>query len=198
MERQKIIVASSKETLQEIEALLSFTGFHIIGNFPSGNETLRRIAVLLPDIVITDYTLTDMTGVELAQNVEHLKICPTVIIANPGQSDYVEEFKQDSFDIFCITKPLDKIVLNHTLSLIARLSKRMHYFECKAGELEQKLADRKLIEKAKGLLMEKFKMTEDQAYKHIKQKAMNASKTIAQISQGIVNTLIPTKNDKKI
>ena len=193
MDQSKIIIASSKEVLAMLADQLSVTAFHIADTSLSGNETLRKAAFLLPDLIITDYSLTDMTGIELAQAVEDLKICPVVILATPEQSEYIEELKKDSLDIFCLTKPLDSTVLNHMLSLVIRLTKRMHGFERKIDELEHKLEDRKLIDKAKGLLMEKFNLTEDQAYKQMRQKAMNMSKPVSQIAKSIVGMLTPSK-----
>jgi response regulator NasT len=187
MERAKIIIAAPQNVLSSVKNQLTASSFTILDSCVSGNETLRKVTALLPDIIITDYNLTDMTGLDLAKAAEHLHICPVIVLANQTQSEYVEELKKNSLDIFCITKPINPLVLNHTLSLILRLTRRMHEFENQVDELKQQIEDRKVIERAKGILMEKFNMTENQAYKEMQKKAMNSSKPLAQIARTIVD-----------
>jgi response regulator NasT len=187
MERAKIIIASSKEMLVFLKSQIIAASFAIADSSVSGNEVLRKITTLLPDIVITDYNLTDMTGLDLAKDIEHLRICPVIVLANQAQSEYVEELKKNSLDIFCVTKPINGLVLNHTISLILRLTRRMQEFEHQVDDLKHQLEDRKVIEKAKGILMEKFNMTENQAYKELQKKAMNSSKPLSQIAKTIID-----------
>ncbi|MCL1971996.1 MAG: ANTAR domain-containing protein [Endomicrobia bacterium] len=194
MPQVKIIIAGSELALSDLKDRLRVQFFEIIASAASGNEILRNVSCFQPDFVITDYLLTDMNGMELAQAIEHLDICPTVILANSEQSEYIDELKGESLNIFCITKPLDTTVLNHTLASVVRLTRKIHYFEHKIEELEHKLEDRKLIDKAKGLLMEKFNMTEDQAYKQMRRKAMNLSKPLIEVAKSLVEMLTPSKN----
>ncbi|MDR2425942.1 MAG: ANTAR domain-containing protein [Endomicrobium sp.] len=187
MDKAKIIFAGSESVVNSVKKQLEIASFTIMGSSISGNEALRKVTTLFPDIVITDYNLTDMTGLDFAQMVEHSRICPVIVLADFRQSEYVEELKKKSFEIFCITKPIDSLVLNHTISLILRLTRRMHEYEHQVDELKHKLEDRKLIEKAKGILMKKFDMDEDDAYKEMQKKAMNSSKQIVQIAKTIID-----------
>ncbi|MDR1195666.1 MAG: ANTAR domain-containing protein [Endomicrobium sp.] len=187
MDKAKIIFAGSEEVINSVKKQLERALFTVMGSTPSGNEALRKVTTFFPDIVITDYNLTDMTGLDFAKMVEHSHICPVIVLADLRQSEYVEDLKQKSFDIFCITKPVNPMVLNHTISLILRMTRRMHEYEHQVDELKHKLEDRKLIEKAKGILMKKFEMDEDGAYKEMQKKAMNSSKPIAQIAKTIID-----------
>jgi response regulator NasT len=183
----KILIAASNDIAGTLKSQIIPASFSVIDSSVSGNDTLRKISLLLPDVVVSDYNLTDMTGFDLAKYIEHLHICPIIILANQVQSEYVEELKKNSLDIFCVTKPINPLVLNHTLSLVLRLSRRIHEFEHQVDDLKHQLEDRKIVEKAKGILMEKFNMTENQAYKEMQKKAMNSSKPLAQIAKTIID-----------
>lgn len=187
MDRAKIIIAASNEVLSSVKSQLTTSLFTVLDSSYSGNEILRKVTTMFPDIVITDYNLTDMTGLDLARTIENLHICPVIVLANPTQSEYVEDLKKNSLDIFCVTKPVETHVLNHTISLVLRLSRRVHEIERQVDDLKHQLEDRKVIERAKGLLMKKFNLNEDAAYKEMQKKAMNSSKTIAQIAKTIVD-----------
>jgi response regulator NasT len=187
MDRNKIIIAASNKVLASVKNLLTASLYDTTDVSPSGGEAFRKASSLFPDLVITDYPLTDMTGIELAKMLEDARICPVIVLANQVQSEYAEDLKGNSLDIFCITKPLNGQVLNHTVALVLRLTQRIRVYEHQVDELKQRLEDRKYIEKAKGILMSKFNMNEDDAYKELRKKAMNAAKPLGQIAKTIID-----------
>ncbi len=188
MNKQNLFLVCQKQISGKIKALLSLSAnpFLIteIGN--SGNEALRKITQLIPDVVITDYSLLDMNGFDFAIKLEELKICPTIILANPFQSDYIDELKKDSLNIFCITKPIKKQVLTHTLELAVRLSHKFHAIEEKISNLETQIEERKNVDRARGILMKKFNMDENTAYNSIRKKSMDSGRTINDIAKTII------------
>ena len=188
MDKQSLFLVCQEQISRKIKALLSLStnSFSIteIGN--SGNEALRKIIKVIPDVIIADYSLLDMNGFEFATKAEDLKICPIIILANPLQSDYIDELKKDSLNIFCITKPIKKQVLIHTIELAVRLSHKFHAIEKKISDLETQIEERKNVDRAKGLLMKKFNMDENTAYNSIRKKAMDSGRTINDIAKTII------------
>jgi response regulator NasT len=73
------------------------------------------------------------------------------------------------------------------LYLTVRLTKRLHEYEHEIESLKKRLDDRKIIEKAKGILMNKFNLTEDAAYKQMRSKAMNSAKPLVEVAKNIVD-----------
>lgn len=182
-----LLVCSQKQAI-ELKALLSLSvnNFTITHIERSGNEVLRMVNQILPDIIITDYSLEDMTGYELAVKIEELKICPTIILANTFQSDNIDELKKGSLDIFCITKPINKQVLIHTTELAVRLSHKFRDMEQKVVNLEYQIEERKNVDRARGILMKKFNMDEESAYNNLRKKAMDSGRTINDIAKTII------------
>ena len=190
MENARVILVCSQNTADEIKTLLSSSysyNFSVLYVTESGNEAVRKISNLLPDITITDFFLSDINGLELANKIEDLKICPCIILANPVQSDFIDELKNaDTTDVFCITKPVNRQVLIHTAELEIRMQHKIHDIEQKIITLQQEIEERKNVARAKGILMKKFDMSEDKAYNNIRRKAMDQGKTINEISKMII------------
>ena len=189
MDKTNLLLVCSQKQADEIKALLSLSAnnFSITHVEKSGNEVLRIVNQIIPDIIITEYSLEDMNGYDLAVKIEELKICPTIILANSFQSDNIDELKKDSLDIFCITKPINKQVLIHTTALAVRLSHKFRDIEQKVTNLEYQIEERKNVDRARGILMKKFKMDEESAYNNIRKKAMDSGRTINDIAKTIIN-----------
>ena len=189
MNETNLLLVCSQKQAEELKALLSLSAnnFVITHIEKSGNEVLRKVNQVLPDIIITDYALEDMNGYELAVKIEELKICPTIILANTFQSDNIDELKKGSLDIFCITKPINKQVLIHTTELAVRLSHKFRDMEQKVVNLQYQIEERKNVDRARGILMKKFNMDEESAYNNLRKKAMDSGRTINDIAKTIIN-----------
>ncbi|MDD5020980.1 MAG: ANTAR domain-containing protein [Endomicrobiaceae bacterium] len=188
MDIPKILLVCSEATEKEIKNIISLSpnNFRIIDVCRSGNDGLRRASILLPDVVVTEYTLTDMKGFDIAEKIEELNLCPTIIVTNPSQSAYIDDLKKDSINIFCITKPLHNLVLLHTIELAVRLSHKFYSIKQKVQSLEYQLEERKNVDIARGILMKKFHLDEAQAYKNLQKKAMDSGRTINDIAKTII------------
>ena len=198
MNETNLLLVCSEKQAEELKALLSLStsNFVITHIEKSGNEVLRKVNQFVPDIIITDYSLEDMTGYELAVKVEELKICPTIILANPFQSDNIDELKKGSLDIFCITKPVNKQVLIHTAELAVRLSHKFRDMEQKVVNLQYQIEERKNVDRARGILMKKFNMDEEAAYNNLRKKAMDSGRTINNIAKTIIQLFEKFKEDE--
>lgn len=188
MDNYKILLVCSEALSNEIKAVLSSSvnNFSVIYVSNSGNDVLRKVSIMMPAAVIADYNLLDMNGFTLASKIEELRICPTIILTNIAQSDFINELKKHSIDIFCITKPVNNQVLLHTTELAVRLSHKFYDMEKKVQSLEQQIEERKNVDRARGILMKKFKLDEAQAYRNLQKKAMDSGRTINDIAKTII------------
>lgn len=188
MNETNLLLVCSQKQATELKALLSLSSsnFVITHIEKSGNEVLRKVNQIVPDIIITDYSLEDMNGYDLAVKIEELRICPTIILANTFQSDNIDELKKGSLDIFCITKPINKQVLIHTTELAVRLSHKFRDMEQKVVNLQYQIEERKNVDRARGILMKKFNMDEESAYNNLRKKAMDSGRTINDIAKTII------------
>ncbi|MFA7073905.1 MAG: ANTAR domain-containing protein [Endomicrobiaceae bacterium] len=188
MDNYKILLVCSEALSNEIKSVLSSSvnNFSVLYVSNSGNDVLRKVSIMMPAAVIADYNLLDMNGFTLASKVEELRICPTIILTNIAQSDFINELKRHSIDIFCITKPINNQVLLHTTELAVRLSHKFYDMEKKVQSLEHQIEERKNVDRARGILMKKFKLDEAQAYRNLQKKAMDSGRTINDIAKTII------------
>ncbi len=189
MDKAKILIVASESVEKEIKNIFSssLNNFKIIDVCRSGNDALRKISSLSPDVVVTDYILTDMTGFEIAGKIEELNICPAIVLtSNQSQSDFIDDLKKDSINIFCITRPLHNLVLTHTVELAVKLSHKFYSIQKQVHSLENKLEERRNVDIARGILMKKFNLDEAQAYRNLQKKAMDSGRTINEIAKTII------------
>jgi response regulator NasT len=109
-------------------------------------------------------------------------------MTNDAQKGYVES-RAGYMDIVCLIKPVSRAVLLNSVELLIRSSIRIQKLETELNEMRADLDTRKLIDKAKALLMEKSGLTEQEAYRRIQKQSMDTGVPMKQVSKIIVDTM---------
>lgn len=149
-----------------LEAILQADGHEVVGTVLNGADLVKQAKSLQPDLIITDIVMPEITGIEAASEIYAER--PTAIIILSGFSD--EELVRKGFQNHAITyllKPVDRKQLR--AAIVMALEHHEHLMELReeTDSLEQALEGRKVIERAKGVLMERLKLTEDQAHRKL-------------------------------
>lgn len=161
--------------------ILQKLGYDVINTDNSGPGLLRKIRAQHPDIVIADANLKGMSGFEISNVVEGEGICPCILTFKSSPSEYALQLQKKLVYAY-IQKPLNIEILNYTID------NAFHTFK-KLSNLERKLQERKLVEKAKGLLMKKYSLSETEAYEYIRKKSMDKCVSIGKLSESIIKVL---------
>ena len=144
----------------------------------SGEETIKE-AQGAHVLLLTAYKLADMTGGELAkalgENADVLMIVP---------GDY-EESEKDGGALL-LRNPLSQDALYQAIRASMHAQKKTLAWKAKAQKSERVLEERKIIDRAKGRLMDKMKMSEKQAHYHIQKKSMDLGKRIVDVAREIL------------
>jgi len=186
MDEIRIIVALNNESQATVmKNLLSENGYNEVYVAKDGQECLRRARLLKPDIAILDFDLPSYTGHEVAEILEEDGICGAVLIANESQRSIINEFKGQR-DLTCLIKPISKSTLISTIDLIVRSNKKIRSLEKQVQELKETLETRKLVEKAKGIFMNKYEITEQEAFRKIQKQSMDKGIPVREIAKAII------------
>ena len=148
-QREVIVALHNLDTAHKIEMLIADAGYRVLAVCNSGNDLIRKTMSLDPEIIIIGYKLTDMTILDIYDALSDK--CSFLAIVNETYRTYVQE----ETDIFCISNPISKGVLISSLDLICQSNKKVMKLKEKVSRLERTMQERKIIEKAKGILMEK-------------------------------------------
>jgi response regulator NasT len=175
-----------------IKSILQSKGYSIACDERDGPSLLRKVRSILPDFVIISCNIPGMKGSEIARIVEGDRIAPVILIADSPQDMLAREMGSDNFAY--ILKPVSEIQLIGTIEFVYSYFKRLVNLEHEVSELKEMLETRKLVEKAKGILMDKFNMKEKDAFKFIQKKSMDECAPITDIARKIIDYVKDKKN----
>ncbi|KMT21761.1 ANTAR domain-containing response regulator [Clostridium cylindrosporum] len=182
MPSYKIIIGDNDESfLETLKFRISQTGHRVLDTDTSGAALLRKIRSLSPDIVIAEATLKGVSGFEIADILEGEGICPCIVSFKGEPSQYKINISRKKVKTY-LRKPVDyseiDYLLKHSIDEFHRALKE-----------EKKAKEKKTVDKAKKMLMEKYNLGEEDAYKYIRKKSMDKGSTMYKISLILIDVL---------
>ncbi|MEL7564935.1 MAG: ANTAR domain-containing protein [Dehalobacterium sp.] len=184
----KIFIGSKDRALRKrIKTILQQQGHLIIGEAEDGTASLRIIRRVLPDLVILDKDLPGISGMELTRIIEEDKIAP-VLLLTPSWEQHLFEKAKDSWIFAFLVKPIQEGHLLSTASFVMNAFQKMLTLERQVTELKETIEARKLIDRAKGILMKNMGLSESEAYRRIQQQSMDQCIPMKKIAEAIILT----------
>lgn len=186
MKNEVILVSARSQKLAEkIRAVMETGLFNATDICTSGSETLRKARMINPDLLVIDYELGDMTGYQVSEVIISENLGSIILLANQIQKDYVEH-NFESPHLICLRKPLNKAVLINSVEIALKNRKSIRVFETEIERLKKDIQSRKIIEKAKGILMKKLEIDEEEAYTKMRKKSMDNQMPMKKIANMII------------
>lgn len=183
-EDEAIIRLDLKETLEE-------EGYEVVGETGRGDEVVQLIREHKPDLAILDIKMPGLDGLQASRLVSNEKLCPVVLVTAFSQREIIEQAR-DAGALAYIVKPFQKTDLIPAIELAIGRFRELQLLSNEVGALEEQLETRKLLDRAKGVLIDKFSFTENDAYLFVQRAAMSERTKMRDIAERIVNgTLLP-------
>jgi response regulator NasT len=182
----RIMIAMNNETLiTKLKAILAEAGYTVIEQSGDGADCLRKIRTLKPDIVIMEYNLPFMNGLELSRVALEDKICDVLMFVTLEQEGLLEEIRRET-GFVSLVKPVNRVLLISSLEIMVKNQRKIRQLEKDIEELKSSLDTRKEVEKAKGLLMTNLGLTENEAFKRIQKQSMDRGIPMKEIAKAII------------
>lgn len=178
-EDEAIIRLDLRETLQE-------EGYEVVGDCGRGDEAVTLVKQKNPDVVILDIKMPVMTGLEAAKLIAAMKICPVVMLTAFSQREIIEQAR-DAGALAYLVKPFQKSDLVPAIELAIARFAEMQALTGEVAALGAQLEIRKLVDRAKGILIDKHAMSENDAFTYIQKMAMSERVKMGEISQRIIS-----------
>ncbi len=189
MKSEAILVsARSSEFVGKLRQVLEQAFFNITDTCVSGSETLRKVRIYQPDLLVVDYDLGDMTGFQVAEVVINGGMCSVILLANQMQKDYSEQYFEYPY-LICLGKPINKAVLLNSVEIALKSRKGLRSLENEIERLKEDINTRKSIGKAKGIMMDKLGLSEEEAYKRLQKRSMDSQMPMKTVAEIIIATL---------
>ena len=182
-----LVISSSEKFNGTLKELLSDERYSPVKFKTDINSANRELLERKYDFVIINSPIHNDDGIRLAIELSAAKGTVTLLMVK--DEFYLTTFERVSpFGIFTMPKPTTKQILSLAFDFMASMSERLSRLEKKTISLEDRMQEIRIINRAKWILIEKFKMSEEEAHKVIEKRAMNASITKREVAEDIINT----------
>ncbi|MEO1526528.1 MAG: response regulator [Planctomycetota bacterium] len=183
----KIVIADDEELLvEELCMYMQEAGHHVVATAQTGCELVEAAAAQGPDLIVTDIKMPDMDGLQAVKKICADRPIPVIIISAYHDEEYIAEAKQQCVMSYLV-KPISEANLKAAIALAIKRFDEFEMLLAENKDLRQTLADRKVIERAKGLLMKRAGLDEPSAFKRLQAKAREKSLRMADLAQSIVD-----------
>ena len=188
MESLRILIADDEAIIRlDLTKTLENMGHKVVAEASDGRTALNFARKNELDLAILDIKMPEMDGLDAAKIIADEKICPVLLLTAYSQQDLINRAKEAGVFGYLI-KPFKESDLLPTIEITISRYKEMQALEQEVGTLQDKLETRKLVDRAKGILMTKRGMSEQEAFRWIQLQSMNNRKTMREIAEAIILT----------
>jgi response regulator NasT len=183
--RRVLVVDDHDPSRTRLIRTLKKCGYEIAGEAASGKVALVLARTAAPDVILMAVGLGDIDGIETARDMMQATPLPIILITSHYDAATIDRAKLAGVMGYLV-KPLRAEELSPTIELALTRFQDVVSLQEENSTLKETLEARKLIERAKGLLMKQKNLSEDQAYNLIKKASMNLRKPMADVAQAIL------------
>jgi len=184
----KILIAEDETIIRlDLRGLLERAGHEVVAEARDGSEAVALAEEHEPDLVIMDVKMPKLDGIDAAKKILDARPLPIVLLTAFDQSELVAR-AGDAGIFSYLVKPFREQDVLPAIELARRRHEELAAARAEADSLSQALADRKLIERAKGLLMEKEKLNEADAFARLRKASQVSGRPLRVISEAVIAT----------
>ena len=188
MERVRVVIADDESVIcMDLREMLTNLGYLVVGEAGDGRSAVNLGRELRPDVMLMDIKMPDMDGIEATRILTGERIAPVVLLTAFSQRDLVER-AQEAGVIAYLVKPVAEADLAPAIEIAMARFAEFRELEKEIDDLQDQLESRKLVDRAKGILMDTQGMTEAEAFRRIQKMSMNTRKSMKEIAQAILLT----------
>jgi response regulator NasT len=185
----RVLIAEDEALIRlDLKEMLEEEGYEVVGEAGDGETAVSMAEQLRPDLVILDVKMPVMDGIAAAERIAGARVAPVVILTAFSQRDLVERARAAGAMAYLV-KPFQKKDLLPTIEMAASRFAEIVALENEVSDLADRLETRKLVERAKGVLMEKQGMTEPEAFRWIQRTAMDRRTSMKIVATAVLEGL---------
>jgi AmiR/NasT family two-component response regulator len=186
LERTRVIIADDESIIRmDVREMLTNLGYLVVGEVGDGRSAVNLARELKPDILVMDVKMPDMDGIEAAKVLTEERIAPVLLLTAYSQRDLVERAK-DAGVAGYIVKPFQESDLAPAIEVALARFREFRALEQEVEDLQEALRTRKLVDRAKGILMDTQDLKEAEAFRKIQKMSMNTRKPMRQVAEAII------------
>ncbi|MCZ7525768.1 MAG: response regulator [Acidimicrobiia bacterium] len=188
----RVVLAEDEAIIRlDLKELLEEEGYEVVAETGRGDEAIELVRELRPDVAILDIKMPGMDGLTAARHISGERLAAVVILTAFSQRELVEQ-ATDAGAFAYLVKPFQKSDLIPALEVAMRRHAELVALERDVGDLAERLEARKVIDRAKGRLMDEYGLSEQEAWRFLQTRAMSARAKVHEVAAEVVSgELVP-------
>jgi response regulator NasT len=183
----KLVIVEDDPTVRLfLKEALTQMGHEILGEAATGTDMVRMVLELEPDVVVFDIHLPRLNGLDALRQIYQERVVAAVAITADRDQELVRR-ALDEHVLAYLVKPVEAHQLGPALMIARRQFEDVRELTQENASLRQTLQNRKIIERAKGVLMKRYRWTEAEAFRRLQRGAMNRRTTMIELAQSVLN-----------
>jgi len=188
LERTRVIIADDESIIRmDLREMLTNLGYLVVGEVGDGRSAVNLARELKPDLVIMDIRFEgdEFDGIDASKLLTEERLAPVLLLTAYSQRDLVERAKEAGVTGY-IVKPFRESDLAAAIEVALARFAELKDLEQELGDLKLALETRKLVDRAKGILMDVQGLNESEAFRKIQKMSMNTRKPMKEVAEAIV------------
>ena len=182
----RIAVADDERDMRQfLQELLPPLGHEVVAVAETGRQLAEQCRHLRPDLIITDIKMPDMDGIDAALEINRDRPVPVVLVSAHHDAELLVRAGADHIMAYLV-KPVKPADLKTAIAMAMMRFEQFQRVRQEAADLRQALEDRKLIERAKGVLMKRARLEEAEAFRRLQKLASDRNKKLVEVAHMIL------------
>ncbi|MDO9379372.1 MAG: response regulator [Nocardioidaceae bacterium] len=183
---RRVVIAEDEALIRlDLAEMLTEEGYEVVGQAADGEQAVRLTVSERPDLVVMDVKMPKLDGISAAEQIAAQRIAPVVMLTAFSQRDLVERAR-DAGAMAYLVKPFSKSDLVPAIEMAVSRFAELAHLESEVQDLTERLAARKAVDRAKGVLQESLGLSEPDAFRWIQRTAMDLRMSMREVAEGVV------------
>lgn len=171
--------------LLDITIMLKDAGFDVVGHARNGEKAIELAHALQPDLVLMDIKMPKMNGLKASDVISNTFQIPVLLLTAFSQRKYIDEAKRANI-VGYLVKPITEANLIPAVEIALLQAANTKKYQERNAQLDETLTNRKVIEKAKGIIMKRKNVTEEIAYNKLRRLSMDKQLSMETVARRII------------
>ncbi|MEY8755251.1 ANTAR domain-containing response regulator [Peribacillus frigoritolerans] len=190
MDKRILVVEDESIVLLDITIMLKDAGFDVVGHARNGEKAIELAHALQPDLVLMDIKMPKMNGLKASDVISNTFQIPVLLLTAFSQREYIDQAKRANI-VGYLVKPITEANLIPAVEIALLQAANTKKYQERNAQLDETLTNRKVIEKAKGIIMKRKNVTEEIAYNKLRRLSMDKQLSMETVARRII------ENDQK-